>query len=197
MSNQFPNKPDSIKIKQSSNEITIITKWSEGPALLYTIIYFLLFLFSILIPIYSFRTLLNGEGELLSFLFMTLFSIVISIPFLFIGITILYYLISIWINRTYIFVNKDAINIRSKPLPWRDNTDFRVDKLEKIYLKKIAKAKVGDEEEEGGKLEKNNFRLRAKMKNDADKNIIKVYNYEEALFIEQTLKDYLNLEDDL
>jgi len=180
MNDRFPDKPKSIKIKQSNNEITIITKWFNFNFYTLCNTGFTLVWCSISFPIF-FLILLNVE-EGIVFSPFTIF----TIPFVIAGICLLYYTIASWINRTYIFANEDAIIIRHKPIPWRGNTNFRVVKLDKLYSKK----------NKSGNNEQIYFELHAKANNGADKKLLKVKQSEEALFIEKTLKNYFNLEDE-
>lgn len=92
-------------------------------------------------------------------------------------------------NKTYIIANDEEIIIYHKPLPFPSvNKQFKVANLERLYSKKIVKKNNG----------KNHvsYEVRVNTYTGADKQLVVFSNSEEALFIEQILEDYLNIEDE-
>jgi len=124
------------------------------------------------------------------------------------GILLHYITIAIWFNETYIFTYNDQIIIRKKPIPWVGDTVFSFVKLKDLYSINLRSSpslrlsfvvlielplcffEVGSNQEST-----DIFEVRAKDDNGTDKKII-FGTYEETLFIEKTLRDYFNLEDE-
>jgi len=178
MNDQFPDKPKSIQVKQVNNEITIIKEWFNYSSLFLAI--FTLVWCSITFRLYYFILFYEWTGDL-----GRIEIILITSPFLVGGICLPYYTIASWINKTYIFANKDAIIVRHQPIPWKGNISVRVVKLENFYSKETV--------EDRGDNRRIYYELHAKTLNGADKKLLEVNDSEEALFIEKTLKDYFKL----
>jgi len=177
MNEQFPEQPKSIKVKQSNHQITIIKKWFDCITVFFTgfTLFWSYMSFSKFMPLF-----LNVNQ--IQFLDLeTIVPLLFGCIFLGFSIFLIYYTIAKWINQTYIYAYDDAIEVRHKPILWKDNLKLGIEQLQNLYSKKI-------------KIDQRlYFEVRAKTNNGADKKLIKVYKKEEALFIEQTLKNYLNI----
>jgi len=176
MSNPFPEKPINIKVKHFNDYITIIKTWFGCTTWFFTLNS--LVWFSITLPL----ILLNVEFENL----MALPYVLAGIIFVIVSILLLYSTIALWINKTYLIINKQGIIVRHKPIPCpklHNNVYLRYFKLKNLY----SKAKVSDSS--------STYEICAKTHNNTDKKIIKTNNQKEIIFLEKTLKDYLNLKD--
>ena len=190
MSNQFPETPKSvevnhvidhiknIEVKHLNDSIIIIKKWQDAASILFLTV---CSLFGNLISLTGFF------GFLLDF---SLGGFLIVLPFCLGTLFLLYYTIAIWVNRTYITVNDKAIVVRHEPipLPTCHNIILRLVKLENLYLKsQKTKTQHGTN---------TTYQLLARTSNNTDKKLLNFTNIDEALFVEKTLKDYLNLKDE-
>ena len=181
MNEQFQNKirfeePKNIEIKTFFNYIEITRKWSN----IFHCIQILFILFLLIFPLLGLVKLMIDYNSMYLFVVLILFlSVILTI----------YYIIAITINRTYIFANNKVIIVRHKPIPFPtvNNTRFRVNEIERLYIKVIRRRKKG-------KLKDMSYELRAKIFNNSDKKILKCnFTESEVQFIKTVLEDYLNI----
>jgi hypothetical protein len=111
--------------------------------------------------------------------------LVLIIMNFFLGTYLIYYTFLKWFNKTYIWANKRGIVVRDRPFPWSNNAVVRAFKLKRLYLKVI-----GNNDYALG------IQVRAETHTGADKRLVVLRHFREALFVIQTLEDYFNLPDE-
>lgn len=170
------NHPHTIQLNQAHNHITIIRRWLDWKTFYFTVftITWNSLIFSNFVPIIFTASTIS--------LFM--------IPFLLVGVFLIYYTIAKWINRTYIFANRKKIIVRYQPMPcpWLGNKQLRMTNLKRLYSKKKVQYHA-----RGTNI---SYEVRANTHTGVDKKLVVVSNREEALFIEQILENYFNIEDE-
>jgi len=91
------------------------------------------------------------------------------------------------INKTNIYVSKDAIKIEHVPLPWVGNKRINVSEIEQLYSKeKISRGENGLNV---------NYEIYIIMKNGVNIRLLAgLETSEQALFIEQEIEKYFGIE---
>jgi len=145
-------------------------------------------------------TLIKGE----------FFKTLMTIPFVLMGIYFLYASVLILMNKTIITVNKKEIIVRNKfkfasanvfigsiygneSIFDTNESTLKVSELENIFSK-VKKEIIKTKNKERLIY---HYQVNAQTSNGTDKQIIETNNREQMLFIEKTLKDYLNIKDEL
>ncbi|QDZ39087.1 hypothetical protein FRE64_03535 [Euhalothece natronophila Z-M001] len=184
--------PKSIQIHQSDASLIITRKWLDRKTIIYTFVPIAIILFAIQ-PLFLISNFINNHfNETLQdiiriedsneVIWLGLVAL-IGLLFLITGIFFVYYIITKWLNQTRIWANEEEILINHQPLPcpWIRNKRVRKANLERLYAKRNQKNQSYD--------------IYANTYTGDDKKIITVATGKEALFIERTLEDYYNLED--
>ncbi len=170
-------KLKTIKVKHFNDHITII-KRSNVISILYLTVFSLIWC----VPSFLgfFLGIIKGNVEIILWALLFVLS----------GILILYYTITLWINRTYIIVDDKGISAHYKPLPLPQVQDVAI-KLIKLEGLKIEK-KVSDNQNGTSTT----YEIHVISSNNTSKKLIKLRDYDEALFIKKTIENYLNIKDD-
>ena len=167
--------PSTIEFQQSDDQLTIIRKWLDWKTLYLT--------FFTVIWNYSLLSTM-GVAPLMTSLGLFM------LPFLAVGIFLIYYAIAKWVNRTYIFANDNEIIVRYQPIPcpWLGNQRLRVANLKRIYsIKKVHR---------NAQNTNISYVVRANTHTGGDQKLVVVSNQEEAVFIEGTLENYYDVKDE-
>lgn len=97
-----------------------------------------------------------------------------------------YFLVANWLNKTDIFVNKQLIEIKISPVPWRGNMRLNAAKIEEFSVEKHV---AGSE-----KKRKVTYAVLFRQNNDKITKLVSgLENKDQALFIEQKIENYLGL----
>ncbi|MFB6276272.1 MAG: hypothetical protein ABEI32_09035 [Halothece sp.] len=180
MSNQFLNPPQGIEVENFNNYIKIkYNIWSTTRTWI-SIIVCLFFLLIIIFVLLILDINQGGSGATIYF-----------IGFICTIILILFKVTSSIMNITSITVDDKVIIIR-KPLSPTKASSLRIVKIAKIFSEvreEIAKAKNGEP------YTIYHYQVFARTSNKNNKKIIETDSRVQMLFIEKTLKDYLNIED--
>ncbi len=107
------------------------------------------------------------------------------------GIFLIYYVTSLFLNKSYIEINNQEIKVYNEPLPWfRGNKNFNIHDISQVYVKETKRnAKNGV---------KYAYELRAVMADGFDEKIFKLDSLEsQDLFqLERHLESYLGITDE-
>jgi len=105
------------------------------------------------------------------------------------GLGFLYYALATWINKTHIYVSKNAIEIKHKPLPWFGNKRIVTKNIKQLYSKKQISSSTSSSRSTIS------YHLRVVSIGEDDMRLLKVENAEQALFLEQEIEKYLGIKD--
>jgi len=120
-----------------------------------------------------------------------LFSLLFLSVHLLVGLGLIAYVMSVYLNYTDIIVTADYINISHRPLknPFIQDKNYRADQIEQLYVLKYTKSKTNGQPNYA-------YSLNAKV---ADKNapivLLEGMNRETQLYLEQEIERYLNITD--
>ena len=176
-----PRLPNTIQFNEEDSCLIIIKKWLDWKT--------------------HFITLFTSFWTSISLLIIYLFGVTITSLFgilFFIGnIFLIYYTIAKWVNKTYIFIDKNKIFISCKPIPipWISDRELKIMELQTLYSKK----KIRYRHHIYGIYRQNkkvSYEVCANTYNYGKKTLIIVSNAKEALFIEKKIKQYLNFENE-
>lgn len=169
--------PEKLEIYDHGSYLEIVRKWFGLHVLFFTA--FAIFWDGALVFWYG---SIGEDTDLMAILF--------PLIHVAIGIGVTYYVVAGWLNRTYIFVSQSKIAVRHRPIPWLGNKEIFATDLKQLY----AKSKISKDPEGGYPSE--TYEVQAithsgrniKLVGDLDSS-------EQALFIEQEIEKYLNIED--
>lgn len=173
--------PTSLEVEESTEGLFIFRAWKSPMAIL--LMTFGLIWTSIVAPMafIVFASLGElGAASILVVLFL--------IPFLGIGLGIIYTGIATWVNSTTVHLDQDYLRVSHHPLPWKGGIKIPTREIENIEVRKETRRG------KNGSYTVNILSLRQKGKSE----LVNI-NYgninpidEECLFIEYKLKGFLN-----
>ena len=105
-----------------------------------------------------------------------------------IGVGILYYTLTTWLNKTHIFVSQKAIEINHKPLPWFGNKRLETKNIKQLYSKREISSSTSNNRTSVS------YHLHVISFDEDDMTLLKVENSAQALFLEQEIEKYLGIE---
>ncbi len=130
----------------------------------------------------GFFELLFSDRELLLKLFCLVFIII--------GLGSIYMLIATWLNKTQIYVSKNAIEIKHIPMPWFGNKRVETSNLKQLWVKKISRGSSN-----GNK--RYSYNVVGITSGDKQFTLISgLERHQNAHFIERKVEDYLGIEND-
>ena len=128
----------------------------------------------------GFFEILFSDRELLLKLFCLVFIVI--------GLGSVYLTIATWLNKTQIYVSKDAIEIKHKPIPWPGNKRIETSNIKQLFVKKISRSS-------GNNRTTYTFNvLGVTSESKQFKLITGLERHQHAHFIERKIEDYLNIE---
>jgi len=142
--------------------------------------FFTIFCNAVLIP---FVVVALTQGEWIILLFISLHLII--------GLSLLYYTLSIFFNTTFIIVNSREISISHKPLkmPFYKDRNVTVDRVAQLFIDKYVESRTNGRPNYA-------FGVYAHLKNGNHIKLIRgLKNHDQARYIEQEVERFLNLED--
>jgi len=106
-----------------------------------------------------------------------------------VGIGLIYTVLSGFLNKTHIVVDQSHLTIAHRPLPWLGNKNIKSYDLKQLY----SKEKVGYSQKGSARV---SYEIHAITRDDRNIKILSgLDSSEQALFIEQEIEKYLNIED--
>jgi hypothetical protein len=170
-----------VKISKKKHELTIEYKWFKLMA--FFLVFFCLFWDGFLIAWYTILGSVDEGGDIVFFLFPLIHVAV--------GISLTYYTVALFVNKTTIKVNANSIDIKHAPLPWLGSKTVETKNIEQLYVKeKVNRGKNGTTY---------TYALYAKQKGIA--KALKVLggdiigDAEDAQLIEQEMEAFLGIKD--
>jgi hypothetical protein len=180
MTQQYP--PSNIKIDQTNNGITIRKRWLHQKTLY--LIFFTTLWDSLVLPHYEQLLAPIFTSSLYEVLFPFF---LYKVLFLFFTIVLNYITLAKWFNRTYIVAGNQEIVVNYKPFPvlYLKNKKFYIVDIERLYSKK--------------KIQNANrnptYQIFLQTRTGIDKKLIFFKERKEALFVEETLETYFQIQD--
>lgn len=176
-------RPDRITIQKIGSGLQLEYRWFTWVAIVFTLFTifwngFMLFFIINVIDIFSYtdgKLIFNGLGNLFPGIFL---------PHLWVGLFMIYFTLTLYINKTTIFVDPHQLQIRHSPLPWRGNHTIQRANIEQLYTK-INHRNNG----------KGTYEVHAILKEDKSKKILSGLETSDfALYIEQELENYWGIQ---
>ena len=118
---------DKIKINKKKHELTIQYKWFKLMA--FFLVFFCIFWDGFLVAWYA--GLGMSDGIDIAFMLFPLIHVAV-------GVSLTYYTIALFVNKTTITVNTDSIAIKHAPLPWLGSKTVKTKDIEQLYVKEKA-----------------------------------------------------------
>lgn len=107
------------------------------------------------------------------------------------GIGVSYTALANWLNTSYIYTDKSKMEIRHRPLPWLGNKQIEASQLGQFYVKEVI-----HKQKSGTQSSNVSYQVRAKTHSGEDIKILSgLRDHQQAIFIEQQLEKYLDIED--
>ncbi len=170
-------KGDKIKLYEDDSMLSLEYKWFTPSA--FGLIFFSVIWFAFLAFWYG---MAFGTGA--PWIFFVFPLIHVSV-----GIWLVYYSISLILNKTKIIVSDNQLNVIHYPIPWyKGNKKFNTDEFDQLYVKeKINRGKNSTQK---------SYSIRAKLKKGKDIEIASIGGLEsqDALRIEEYLEQYLGID---
>jgi hypothetical protein len=106
-----------------------------------------------------------------------------------VGLTISYYVIAGWVNRTRVLVGSGRLTVRHSPLPWSGNTEIDASSLKQLYTQeRVTHSRRGPSY--------STFEVRAVTQNGRNTKLVGgLETSEQALSIEQEVEKRLGITD--
>lgn len=163
--------PDTMKITHQYGSMTIIRKWFGREAVFITI--FTVIWNGFILKDYS---NLESYGNLHWIEWIHALS----------GVCVSYYAITLWFNKTVIYVTRQYIQVSHKPLPWLGNKKIDANDIKQLYGKE--------------KISTNNnmlpvsYEVHMIMNSGNDTKLLSgLKTSEQALYVEQEIEKYLSI----
>ena len=175
------DKRGKFNIDESRSEMTITFSWYTHVAIF--LIFFCL-MWNGIIGTMASTLLFAGDVPILFAFFL--------IPFVGVGVGLIYYTLCLFINKTTITVDSNRIKVKSTPLPWwKSNKELDVSDVKQFYVKETA-----NRSSKGSTTY--SYALQVLMNNDSNIELISgsvLHNADDAAFLEQKIENYLGIED--
>jgi len=105
-----------------------------------------------------------------------------------VGIGLTYYVVAGWLNRTHILIGQGKIAVRHRPVPWIGEKTLEAADLRQLY----AKDKVSHSRNDTSVT----YEVRAVTRSGRNIELVSgLESSEQAVYIEQEIEKYLNIED--
>ena len=169
--------PANIEIQESKNSLTIKYKWNKLMG--YILVTFSFFWNGIMYFAFISNMI---EDNVPSFVLL------FTLPFVGVGLFILYMGIANVLNTTTIEVVFDNLNIKHAPMPWRGNRDVFKHDIKQLYVKQhVHRGKNGVSY---------SYSINMIDRDNKDVKLIDtIQNPEEGKFIEQKIESFLKIQD--
>ena len=170
--------PPGIEVLKLMNELEILIKWRKSAK--YFTLFFALF-WNVFVFIFAIFVFAAGEFGMLLFM----------IPFIAMGIYLLYAGVSYLINTTYITVDDKRLAVEHKPINFLIQKDkyFTPEDISQLYVRRYEVGKSNDTPVYA-------FAVDLILKNGSDYNLVKaLHSVQYARYIEQEIESYLKIND--
>lgn len=165
--------PEKLRMARYPEYIHISRKWFNSQIIFMTV-------FAVMWNVLLFKLYADMDES------TDLFSKLFPLLHVAVGVSISYYALAGWLNKTNVFVSKDAIEINHGPIPWFGNKRFSCAELKQLYVNERV---IKNRNAVSHKSE-----LYAIFKDDVKVELLSDFeNSEQALFIEQEVENYLGI----
>lgn len=123
---------------------------------------------------------------------MKLIFFVFPIAHVAVGVGLTYFVLAGFLNSTVIRVADGMLSVRHSPLPWRGNLDLPTDGIEQIYCQNKLSTSRDDDGHTSTSMQ---YEVHAVINGQKKQLLRGLHAADHALFVEQTLEKFLNLED--
>lgn len=172
--------PTGFEAFSTLSTLDIEFSWKQTSKGLGFIIFFALFWNGIL-SIFVITALVTGEYEMLLFT---------SIHLL-VGISLIYYILTVLLNKTYILVSKREIQVEHRPLrlPFHPNRNISAMDLDQLFISKYVSSKTNNRPNYA-------FSVVARLRTGSEITLVKgLRQPEQATYVEQQIEKFLHIED--
>ena len=168
-------QPKGMHLEHTGFDLKITRRWFTPMAIFLT--FFAVF-WNGFIVFWNYQALSMGAW------FMSLFSLI----HVGVGVFLIYWVLTSYLNRTEIIANMEEVSIQHKPLPWPGNKTLYASNIDQLYCKrKILR---------GNKSTTVTYEVYAVSDANTSQILVKgLPESEQALFIEQELERYLGIRD--
>ncbi len=109
-----------------------------------------------------------------------------------VGVGLTYFVLAGLLNSTVVRVADGMLSVRHGPIPWRGNLDLPTDEIEQIYCQNKLHHSRNDD---GHTTTSMQYEVHAVISSQKKKLLGGLLEADQALFVEQRLERFLNLED--
>lgn len=172
--------PPGFEAFHTLSALNIEIKWRHTTKGMGFFIFFTL-LWNGILSIFILTALISGAYEILIFTGLHLL----------VGVGLLYYVIAVFINKTYVWVSRREINIEHRPLrlPFYPNRTISASDLEQLFIRKYVSSRTNGRPNYA-------FSVEARLKNGQDVSLVKrLGNADQAAYLEQQIEKFLNIDD--
>jgi hypothetical protein len=175
-------QPDKVKMENWGGGLTLQWRWFNWMILLLTA--FAIFWNGMMFSFVGGSLFSGGEGDFfMPFPFL-------CFPHFWVGLALLYYVLTGYINKTTVTVDHNQLTVRHGPLPWWGNKQLNTAEIVQLY----AKQNFGRSYRSNGWS--GNFEVHAVMKQGKHQKLLSgLDSSEHVLFVEQVIEDYLGIVD--
>ena len=176
-------RPGSWQVAREGNQLVLTRKWFKP-----LFLFLLLFSFvwnSFLVGWYS---LLGGIGGEAGFSAFSLIFFIFPLGHVAVGLGLAYYTLAGLLNRTIITVDRSALSIKHRPLPWRHSGVIAAHELDQLYCKEERQSNKGSSWY--------TYSVSALLRDGRERKIMSgLDSPEEALYLESEVERYLGITD--
>lgn len=172
--------PPGFEAFNTLSALDIEITWRQTTKGIGFFIFFALFWNGIL-SIFIVTALVTGAYEMILFTSLHLL----------IGLGLIYYILSVMLNKTYIFVSRREISVEHRPirLPFYPNRSITAMDLDQLFVQKYVSGKTNGRPNHA-------FSVIARMRTGSDITLVKgLRQPEQATYVEQQIEKFLNIED--
>jgi len=115
-----------------------------------------------------------------------------ALTFIIIGAVMLYLVIANWLNKSHIYVSKEAIEIKHEPIPWLGNKRVETNNIKQLFVKEI-----GGNSQSMTSNRSPSYSVIGVTHEEEQFNLIKgLSRSNQAFYIEQRIEKYLGIKDE-
>ncbi len=177
--------PDRFTVEDNGQELIIRQRWFQWGLLF--LLFFAIAWDSFLVGWYSMFAGGGGPPGVFGIVFF-----VFPIAHVAVGVGLTYFVLAGFFNSTVIRVAEGVLSVRHGPLPWRGNLDLPIDGIEQIYCQNKLRTSRDDD---GRTTTSMQYEVHAVVEGQKRKLLGGLHEADHALFVEQRLERFLNLED--
>ena len=175
-------KPEKVIVENWGGGLVLRWRWFHWTFLLITV--FAVFWNGMMFSMVGASLFTASEGN-----FRSLFPF-ICFPHFWIGLIMIYYVLTGYINKTTVMVDHSQVTVRHGPLPWWGNRQLNTAEIVQLYTKQNLSRY------HRGNAWTGNFEVHAVLKQGTHQKLLSgLDSSEHALFSEQVLEDYLGIVD--